>query len=178
MFAEDKESLKDADIRMGGLVENFREGLTKSGKPYGIAKIEDYSGSSEVALFGKNYIDFGKFMKKGFFLLIQGKMQPHRFKENELDFVITSVQELDSVKECVIERLTISMPSEAIDDVFMNELEVLTDNHKGETKVYFNLVDEETGYRVQLRSETLNISVNRELIDYLNRNENIAFQIN
>jgi len=178
MFAEDKDSLKDIDIRMGGLVENFREGTTKTGKPYGIAKIEDYSGSSEVALFGKNYIDFGKYMKKGFFLLIQGKMLPHRFKENELDFTITSVQELDTVKEHIIERLTISMPSEAIDDVFINELDVLTDNQKGETMVYFNLVDEETGYRVQLRSDALKINVTRDLIDYLSRNENLAFQIN
>jgi len=177
-FAEDKDSLKDMDIRMGGLVENFREGSSKNGKPYGIVKIEDYSGSSEVALFGKNYIDFGKYMKKGFFLLIQGRMLPHRFKENELDFTISSVQELDSVKDCIIERLTISMPSEAIDDVFINELDVLTDNQKGETMVYFNLVDEETGYRVQLRSDALKINVTRDLIDYLSRNENLAFQIN
>ncbi len=70
------------------------------------------------------------------------------------------------------------MPAEAIDDVFINELDVLTDNQKGETMVYFNLVDEETGYRVQLRSDDFKINVNRDLIDYLNRNENIAFQIN
>ena len=39
-----------------------REGYTKTGKPYGIAKVEDYSGSAEFAFFGNEWVE-----KKNFF---------------------------------------------------------------------------------------------------------------
>ena len=41
--------LQNRDLTMGGIVTAVREGYTKTGKPYGIAKVEDYSGSAEFA---------------------------------------------------------------------------------------------------------------------------------
>ena len=43
---EDRQALINKDIVMGGIVTGFREGMTKTGKPLGILKIEDYSGSA------------------------------------------------------------------------------------------------------------------------------------
>lgn len=45
--------LQNRDLILGGIVTGVREGYTKSGKPYGIAKVEDYSGVAEFAFFWK-----------------------------------------------------------------------------------------------------------------------------
>ena len=37
----DKENLVGKDLLFGGIVTDFREGMTKKGNPYGIIKIED-----------------------------------------------------------------------------------------------------------------------------------------
>ncbi len=55
---------------MGGIVTGFREGMTKMGKPYGILKLEDFTGSGEIPLFGNDYIEFSKYCKDGLVLLI------------------------------------------------------------------------------------------------------------
>ena len=49
--------LQNKDVTMGGIVTGVREGYTKTGKPYGIAKIEDYSGSAEFAFFGNEWVE-------------------------------------------------------------------------------------------------------------------------
>ena len=37
--------------------------MTKNGKPYGILKIEDFTGSGEIPLFGQDYIEYSKYGK-------------------------------------------------------------------------------------------------------------------
>ena len=46
--------LQNRDLILGGIVTGVREGYTKSGKPYGIAKVEDYSGVAEFAFLETN----------------------------------------------------------------------------------------------------------------------------
>lgn len=46
--------LQNRDLILGGIVTGVREGYTKTGKPYGIAKMEDYSGTAEFAFSAMN----------------------------------------------------------------------------------------------------------------------------
>lgn len=54
--------LQNRDLTMGGIVSAVREGYTKTGKPYGIAKVEDYSGSAEFAFFGNEWVEKKNFL--------------------------------------------------------------------------------------------------------------------
>ncbi len=62
---EDKDALKNKEISIGGMVTGNREGMTRNGKPYMILRIEDFTGSGEIPLFGDNYINFGKYGRPG-----------------------------------------------------------------------------------------------------------------
>lgn len=46
--------LQNQELTLGGIVTGVREGYTKTGKPYGIAKVEDYSGVAEFAFSETN----------------------------------------------------------------------------------------------------------------------------
>lgn len=46
--------LQNRDLILGGIVTGVREGYTKTGKPYGVAKVEDYSGVAEFAFLAMN----------------------------------------------------------------------------------------------------------------------------
>mgnify|MGYP000638805558 FL=1 len=89
---------------LGGIVTDFREGMTKTGKPYGVVKIEDFTGSGEIALFGNNYIEYSKYCKPGMYLLITARVEPRRWNENELDFNIGSIRLLQDEKDKLIEK--------------------------------------------------------------------------
>ena len=61
---EDKTALAGREITMGGIVTSVRRGISKNGNPYGIAKIEDYSGSAELPFFGNDWVTFQGFWVK------------------------------------------------------------------------------------------------------------------
>lgn len=46
--------LQNHDLTLGGIVTGVREGYTKTGKPFGVAKVEDYSGTAEFAFLAMN----------------------------------------------------------------------------------------------------------------------------
>ena len=68
---EDKAALVGREITMGGIVTSVRRGISKNGNPYGIAKIEDYSGSAELPFFGNDWVTYQGYLGERTFLFIK-----------------------------------------------------------------------------------------------------------
>lgn len=174
----DRESLKGREMLLGGIVTAFREGTTKTGKPYGIVKIEDFSGSGEIALFGNNYIEYSKYCKIGMYLLITARVEPRRWNENELDFNIGSIRLLQDEKDKLIEKISITLPIHDLDEPTINELSVLIKNNPGQSLLYFRVIDGEHNISQNFFSQNIRLNVTRNLVEFLQENENIDFKIN
>lgn len=175
---EDKEALRNKEITFGGLVCGAREGITKNGKPYMIIKIEDFTGSGEIPLFGDDYINFSKYGRLGLYVYVKARVQGRRFNENQLELKIISIQLLPDVKDNVIEKITITLPIHEMNAQMVEELSTLTKNNVGNSLLYFEIVDGERNMKVELFARGLKINIRKELIDYLEENENILFKIN
>lgn len=175
---EDKESFRNKDVMLGGLVSDVREGFTKKGKPYMIIKIEDFSGSGEIPLFGDDYINFGKYGRPALYVLVKGRVQGRRFDESQLELKINSIQLLPDVKDQLIDKITITLPLHDMNVQMVEELSVLTKNNPGNSLLYFQVVDGERNMKVDLFSRSIKVEVKKELIDYLIETENLLFTIN
>lgn len=174
----EREALRGREILLGGIVTGFREGMTKMGKPYGILKIEDFTGSGEIALFGNDYIEYSKYGKVGMYLLITARIEPRRWKEDELDFRIGSIRLLQDEKDRLIEKISITVPIHDLDEPTINELSVLIKNNPGHSLLYFKVVDGEHNISLNLFSQNIRLNVTRELVEFLQENETIDFKIN
>lgn len=175
---EDKDALKNKEVTFGGLVSSVREGMTKTGKPYMIIKIEDFTGSGEIPLFGDDYINFGKYGRPGLYVLVKGRVQGRRYDANQLELKINSIQLLPDVKDSLIEKLTITIPLHDMNTQMVEELTTLTKNNPGNSLLYFEVVDGKRNMKVELFSRSIKVNVKRELIDYLIENDNFIFKIN
>ena len=60
--------LQNHDLTLGGIVTGVREGYTKTGKPFGVAKVEDYSGTAEFAFFGNEWVEKKTFCRRNVFI--------------------------------------------------------------------------------------------------------------
>ena len=174
----DRDSLKGRELLLGGIVTAFREGTTKNGKPYGIVKIEDFTGSGEIALFGNDYIEYSKYCKTGMYLLINARVEPRRWNENELDFKIGSIRLLQDEKDRLIEKISITVPIHDLDEPTINELSVLIKNNPGQSLLYFRVVDSEHNISQNFFSQNIRLNVTRNLVEFLQENEYIDFKIN
>jgi DNA polymerase-3 subunit alpha len=163
---------------MGGIVTEAREATTRKGGPYGVIKMEDFTGSAEIALFGNEYIEYSKYFRAGMYLLIRGKIEPRRWKEEELDFRISSMSLLQEEKSKLIEKISISVPIHSLDEPVINELSVLIKTNPGNSLLYFRVIDGEYNVALNLFSQNIRLNVTRELIDFLTGNDDIDFKIN
>jgi len=175
---EDKDALKNKEVSIGGLVSAVREGIGKTGKPYMIIRIEDFTGSGEIPLFGDDYINFSKYGRQGLYIFIKGRVQGRKFDANQMELKISSIQLLPDVKDRLIEKITITLPLHDMNNQMVEELSTLTKNNPGNSLLYFQVVDGERNMKVDLFSRNLKINVKQELIDYLIDNESFVFKVN
>ena len=175
---EDKESLVGKDITFGGMITTVRKGITRNGNPYGIAKLEDFTGSIELPLFGEDWVKFQGYMDEGMFLYISAKCQPRQWKPEEIEIKINSIQLLPDVKDELIEKLTLYIPLNKLDSTLVADLAALIKGEKGNTELYFTITDREEKSKVDLFARPYKINVGKDLMNYLNEHEEIAFQIN
>ena len=173
----DKENLVGKDLLFGGIVTDFREGMTKKGNPYGIIKIEDFTGSGEIALFGKDYVDYSKFGKRGMYLLIKARVED-RYNSGRLSLSIGAIQLLQEEKDRLIEKISITVPIHDLDEPTINELSTLIKNNPGQSLLYFKVVDGEHNIIQNFFSQNIRLNVTRNLVEFLQTNDNMDFKIN
>ena len=175
---EDKTALVGREITMGGIVTAVRRGISKNGNPYGIAKIEDYSGSAELPFFGNDWVTYQGYLGERTFLFIKARCQPKQWRQDELELKITSMELLPDVKEKLIEKITILIPLSVLNKALITELAELTKERPGSTELYFKVRDEDSKMTVDLISRPVKLSVGRELITYLKERSDLEFRIN
>jgi DNA polymerase-3 subunit alpha len=175
---QDLETLNGMDISFGGIITAVREGQTKRGSPYTIFKIEDYTGSYEIALFSEDSVNFGRYARIGLSVYIQAKVQPKRFRQEELEVKINSIGLLSEMREKLVSKITLQIPLTELDETTVTELSALVKNNSGNSLLYFQIIGEESHMRIELFSRPARIQVNRHFIDYLRDNLLIDFKIN
>ena len=175
----EREGLKNKELILGGIVTGFKEGITRNGKPYGILTIEDFTGSAEIPLFGNDYINYGKFGKPGMYLYIKAAVEPRSAYINTLDFRIKSISLLQDEKEKLIQKISISVSVNDLDDTMVEELIAVFNGSSGKTTLYFNILDDEhRNVSLNLFSKGRGVDVSQKLVDVLTDMENIEFKIN
>jgi DNA polymerase-3 subunit alpha len=168
----------DRDVVVAGMVTDIRTGIGKNGKPYGSFTLQDYSDSFRFMLFDKDYLENSKFFIVGYYLLVKGRVQKRRFKEEEIEFKIKTINLLSSVKDELIKSVTIKIDPENIDSEMIRNLKNLVNEHKGETELKFLFLDSDDKISLPMFSRTHRIRLNNELLTYLEDHPGIEFKVN
>ena len=167
------------DIALGGIVTGSQTRFSaKTNKPWGIVTLEDFEGSGELVLFGDDWLNLkGKFIE-GAAVCITGKMQSRFRDSQQKEFKVTNVELLQTVKEKAIDRITIQMITDLLDDEIVADLTEIIHEHPGKTKLFFQLRDSVGKHHVLLQSKNSSVDVRYQLIDYIEHHEALDYKIN
>ena len=177
----DLQSLRDyldRDVVVAGMITDTKNGIGKNGKPYGSFTLQDYSDSFRFMLFDKDYIDNSKFLTLGYYLLVKGRVQKRRYKEDELEFSIKRITLLSSVKDELIKSVTLKIDPVNISTEMITELKELIRENKGETEIKFLFLDSDDKISLPMFSRSCRIRLNNTLISYLEDHPGIEYKVN
>jgi DNA polymerase III subunit alpha len=168
----------DRDVIVAGMVTDTKNGIGKNGKPYGTFTLQDYTDSFRFMMFDKEYVEYSKFFITGYYLLVKGKVQKRKFREDELEFRIRSINLLSSVKDELIKSVTIIIKTGEANKALIEELMDLVKENKGDTELRILFYDHEDKISLPMFSRSIKVRLNNELISYLDDHPSIDFKVN
>ena len=167
------------DVTFGGIVTAVQTRYGRDNKQWGLVTIEDFEGSGELALFGDDWFNLSGKFYIGASLYITGKMRSRFYNSDQKELKIVNVELLQSVKEKMLDSITISLVSDELDEQIVAELNELITESPGKTKLFFQLRDSLGKNHVLLRSPKIGVDVRHTLIDYIESHPNVMdYKIN
>lgn len=176
--ADLEELSKREEITFGGIITAVNERFSqKTGKPFGFVTIEDFEGSGELALFGDDWARWNGVMKENYTIYVTAKCQPRYRNSNIYELKVLKVEQLYDVKEHRLERFTISMDASSVNDQMVSDLVTLVDGNEGTTQLCIELYTADQSL-VTLYSLNKGVNVDRTLLDFIAKEENMDYRIN
>lgn len=85
---------------------------------------------------------------------------------------------LPSVKEKLIEKLTITVPLPDLNKEMITELTTLIKDSPGNAELFFRVIDPDENMTVDLIARPVKLSIQKELISYLEACPELEYRIN
>ena len=161
-------------ITMGGLVTKVTLKTSRKGNEFTIVELEDFTGKTEIALFGMNHNQHKDKFRIGEPTFVKINIVPGRFNPERTDMQIEEVSSLESKRGNIANGVLVYMNFKYDNREFFTALEQIPDNNrKGD--LYFDIFDPESRQSIRVHSRK-KMPITRELIDTL-RDYGMRFKI-
>ena len=173
---ESKKTKQKAFI--AGFITSTQMMTTKTGRPWSKTVIEDYSGSYEIALFGKDHEAFMSYMQLHSAIFIEGEIDEKYFlkpeeraqgKTSPYAFKIKKVMLLGNVTDSFVKGFAINITTPMLTPEFREQLVRTIKRNKGNVPLSMFLYDPEEKWNIEFLSRKFRVAVTAPFIEELNR---------
>ena len=169
---------KNGKAAVAGIVTDVKTMTTRSGSPGARVTVEDFDGTYEFALFGKDYEALLPFMQLHAQIFIEGEISARYFikpeeraqgKKAPYGFKIKKITLLGNLGESLITGLDVYVESERITPEFRATLVKTLKAHKGKIPLSLFLHDKATGYNLEFYSKKFSVTVSEPFLSALQK---------
>jgi DNA polymerase-3 subunit alpha len=154
-------------FRMAGLVTTHNQRVTKTGKQFGICVIEDYSGNTEFALFGEDYVKFKDHFTPGAVVFVTGTFKTRWNKTDDFEFKISNVLLLETVKRTMTRQLIVDIEPRFLTEDIVNFVEHNVKKNPGKSNLKFNLYEPKENWRIGMYTVEKGFEMNDDMVEFL-----------
>lgn len=177
----DISAFKDRQLCLAGMVTKLEHRETKNGKQFLKFTLEDFNGSHEFALFGKDYQQFSSQIIMNEKLCVKGTVMKKWGDNNDYELKIKEIEPLsilqDKVKTCNI-RINIY---DLNDDIIAQILSASDNPENGDVKKYpvkFQVYDKRQEIYITMHPKGDLQYITQEAFQYLENIDKIDFSLN
>lgn len=166
-------------VCVAGLITETGTFNTKTGRAYSKTKIEDYEGSFELALFGKDHEAFMAYLLPHNAIWIDGEIKP-RFYQKPAEgasaqpqqkipygFRVNRIVLLGNVAEEKVKNFTIQLSTPQLTPEFRERLVQLIKDNKGPIPLSMKLYDPVHKWNIEFASRKFTVGVNNDFVSTL-----------
>lgn len=126
-------------FRIGGMITEIRQGVSKRGDDYGIFKLEDFTQGTEFFLWKEDYLKFKPFLSQDIKVFIEGAMEPKFRNSQEIVPKIHQISLLSDVLEEQTKQVRLLIHEENLKEQTIEEVLTILETHQGSTPVSINV---------------------------------------
>ena len=173
---ESKKIKQKANI--AGFIISTQQMTTKTGRPWSKTVIEDFSGSYEIALFGKDHENFMSYMQLHNAIFIEGEIEEKYYikpeekaqgKTSPYAFKVKKVSLLGNVTDMFVKGFAISISTPMLTPEFRDSLVKMIKRNKGSVPLTMFLYDPEKKWNIEFLSRKFRVAVTASFIEELTR---------
>ena len=162
---------------IAGFITSVQMMTTKTGRPWSKTVIEDYNGSYEIALFGKDHEAFMSYMQVNSAIFIEGDIEEKYYikpeekakgKTSPYAFRVKKIMLLGNVTDTFIKGFSISITTSMLTPEFRQKLVKMIKSNKGTVPLTMFLYDPDKKWNIEFLSRKFKVAVTAPFIDELN----------
>ena len=173
----DLKALNGKEMSIAGIVTAVQHRTSKTGNPFGLFTVEDYNGSHEFMVFGKDFVEFNKYMVPNLFVFIKGRVQTRYNQPDNFEFKIQKIQLLSELKEKAFSTIKLKIGIDSINEAFINNFDNIVKQHPGKCSLEFLVEDSSDNISVKLFSKNFKVSINNDFMLDLDKLNAVEYEL-
>ncbi|MGZ8537875.1 MAG: OB-fold nucleic acid binding domain-containing protein, partial [Flavisolibacter sp.] len=145
-------------------VANHR--ISRQGNKFGSFVLEDYSGKTEIVLFGDDYVKYNAYLQLGQAIFIVGTFK-QRYNNSEFEFKISSLALGENVKRQLTKQLQLEIDVRNIEQETVDFLEKNIKNYPGKSSLRIVVSEPKNNLKANLITLDSGFEMNNDLIRFL-----------
>ena len=164
-------------VYIAGFVTKSEHINGQNGRPWSKTVIEDFGGSYELRLYGKDHEAFMSYMQQNNTIFIEGEIDERYYlkpeeraqgKTSPYAFKVKKIMLLGNVTDTFLKGFAINISTPMLSPEFREKLVRLIKDNKGNVPLSMFLYDPEKKWNIEFLSRKFRVSVTADFIDRLN----------
>lgn len=164
-------------FRIAGLVSDAQHRITRNGKQFGVFSLEDYSGKTELALFGEDYVRFKDHFSLGTVLFATGNFKARWNSTTDFEFKLTSVMLLETVKRLLTRQLQVELHPKLLKEEMVAFIDQNIRTFPGKSGIKFILTEPKLNWKVSMYTLEKSFEMNDEMAAFLEANPDLEVKV-
>ena len=158
------------------LVSQANHRISRQGNKFGSFVLEDYTGKTEIVLFGDDYVKYNQYLQQGQAVMLVGSFR-QRYNKAEYEYKISSIALAENVKRQLTRQLHLEIDVRNVQKDIIDFLEGNLAMYPGKSSLRLVLSEPKKELKVNLVTMDRGIEMNNDLIHFLEERPEIEVQV-
>ena len=160
-------------VFIAGFITSTEVKTSRTGKPFAKTTLEDFSGTYELALFGKDYETFMPYLTEHTAIFVEGEIKEAYFSKSDdkekttnapYKFRVKKISLLGNIGDALLSGFTIELSTPMVSADFRKHLMSVIKASKGTVPFSILLSDPKTQYVIEFQSRKYQVAVTADFI--------------